>query len=295
MFSSIGEIVLKMQEEAVARAFYPFVEKDQGDKDPTEQRVSGGLPSLDVAQCETRIAVYDDLSAAPRVVIIDPQETRTYLEEITREVTNLSHEQGGSIPFMVIREVVENLIHAYFIEPTISILDHGNTIRFADQGPGIKEKARALQYGTTSATSEMRQYIRGTGSGLPYAQQYLHDKGGELEIEDNISTGTIVTISLTSPQRVETTIATPLPVTEVPPIAAAAPTRSQIVLSERGQLVVDYLKVHESVGPKELVEAYGKSQATWTRELQALEGMGVVAKRGGQKRFLTDMGRMLLA
>jgi hypothetical protein len=253
-------------------------------------------PSLDMAQCEARIAVYDDLSAAPRVVIIDPQDTRSYLEEITREVTNLSHGQGGSIPFMVIREVVENFIHAYFIEPTISILDHGNTIRFADQGPGIKEKERALEYGTTSATSEMRRYIRGTGSGLPYAQQYLHDKGGALEIEDNISTGTIVTISMTSPEHVETTITTPLPVTGVAPIAAAAAVAAPSVptLSERGRLVVDYLRQHESVGPKELVEAYGRSQATWTRELQALEGMGVVAKRGGQKRYLTDMGRLLL-
>lgn len=89
-------------------------------------------------------------------------------------------------------------MHAYFIEPTISILDGGNTIRFSDQGPGIREKGRALEYGTTSATEEMKQYIRGVGSGLPYAQQYMEDHGGTLTIEDNIHSGTIVTISLPS-------------------------------------------------------------------------------------------------
>ena len=45
---------------------------------------------------------------------------------------------------MVIREIVENFIHAHFVEPIISILDGGNTIRFADQGPGIEDKERAF-------------------------------------------------------------------------------------------------------------------------------------------------------
>ena len=137
---------------------------------------------------------------APRVVVIQPQDVRSYLEEITATVVRLAKEQGGSIPFMVIREAVENFIHAYFIQPTISILDGGDTIRFSDKGPGIREKARALEYGTSSATEEMRKYIRGVGSGLPYAQQYMEDKGGSLTIEDNISGGTVVTISTRSGQ-----------------------------------------------------------------------------------------------
>lgn len=143
-----------------------------------------------------RIAVFDDPAAAPRVVVVQPKDIRTYLEEVTATVTRLAKEQGGRISFTVIREVVENLVHAYFIEPTISILDGGNTIRFSDQGPGISEKSRALEYGTTSATEEMKRYIRGVGSGLPYAQQYMEDHGGSLTIEDNIHSGTIVTISL---------------------------------------------------------------------------------------------------
>lgn len=142
-----------------------------------------------------RIAVYDDAAAAPRVVMVEPKDVRSFLEEITGTVNKLSHEQGGTIPFMVIREIVENFIHAYFQAPTITILDGGNTIRFSDQGPGIKQKDLALEYGTSSATEEMKHYIRGVGSGLPYAQQYMVDKGGSLEIEDNLGGGTVVTIS----------------------------------------------------------------------------------------------------
>ena len=75
------------------------------------------------------------------------------------------------------------------------LADGGNTIRFSDQGPGIKQKDLALEYGTSSATEEMKHYIRGVGSGLPYAQQYMVDKGGSLDIEDNLGGGTVVTIS----------------------------------------------------------------------------------------------------
>lgn len=213
----------------MARPFYPFVDNDpDGAGDPatpptqggTEQPDAGAAPAragafapgaghapeapgggarraLTASEVDfpARIAVYDDAAAAPRVVIVDPKDVRSYLEEITKQVTSLSHEQGGTIPFTVIREIVENFIHAYFIEPTISILDSGNTIRFSDQGPGIKEKDRALEYGTSSATEEMKRYIRGVGSGLPYVQQYMEDKGGSLTVEDNISQGTVVTIS----------------------------------------------------------------------------------------------------
>lgn len=168
----------------MAQDFYPFV--DNG---------SDGGPSVMQVRHPARIAVYDDAAAAPRVVVVEPKDVREYLEEITLQVTQLASSQGGTIPFMVIREIVENFIHAFFIEPTISILDHGNTIRFSDQGPGIAQKDRALQYGTTSATEEMRRYIRGVGSGLPYVHQYMVDKGGSLKIDDNISGGTVVTIS----------------------------------------------------------------------------------------------------
>ncbi len=179
---------MKRGEAEVARDFYPMVEKREGADDMDGE---GGL-----VPAPARIAVYDDAAAAPRVVIVEPKDVRAYLEEVTATVSKLAREQGGAIPFMVIREIVENFIHAYFQSPTITILDGGNTIRFSDQGPGIQEKDLALEFGTSSATEEMRRYIRGVGSGLPYAQQYMEDKGGSLTIEDNIAGGTVVTISV---------------------------------------------------------------------------------------------------
>ena len=182
----------------MADAFYPFVGEGPTEIGAGADKVENSTsPELgEVVTNPTRIAIFDDPAAAPRVVVIQPSDVRSYLEEITATVTRLAKEQGGKISFTVIREVVENLVHAYFKEPTVSILDGGNTIRFSDQGPGIREKDRALEYGTSSATEEMKKYIRGVGSGLPYAQQYMEDHGGTLTIEDNINCGTIVTISM---------------------------------------------------------------------------------------------------
>ena len=177
----------------------PLPSQPESPQSPSPATPDAPSQELEVTSA-ARIAVYDDVAAAPRVVMVAPQDIRSYLEEITATVNKLAQEQGGAIPFTVIRECVENLIHAYFQAPTISILDRGNTIRFSDQGPGIPNKRLALEYGTSSATESMKRYIRGVGSGLPYASQYMADKGGTLTIEDNISGGCIVTISLSQAQ-----------------------------------------------------------------------------------------------
>ena len=293
----------------MARDFYPFVEETPTDVSSTNNK--DNIEELTV-RYETRIAVYDDVAAAPRVVVIEPTEIRSYLEEIVQAVNRLSHEQGGQIPFMVMREIVENFIHAHFASPTITILDHGNTIRFSDRGPGIKEKELALQYGTSSATESMKHYIRGVGSGLPYAQQYMIDKGGSLTIEDNISGGTVVTIStrFASDAHIQTHPSTEK--VEISPRETSSqrslkqdsssrdknPDISQISLpkieiSPRGQKVFAYLSEHELVGPTELVRMYGLSIPTWSRELRSLEEIGLIRKIS-QKYQLTQAGLALL-
>lgn len=257
----------------------------------------GEIASLeDEVKYAARIAVYDDPSVAPQVLVIDPSDIRTYLSEITNNVTRLSHERGGTLPFTIIREIVENYIHASFIEPSISIFDNGNTIRFCDQGPGIPEKERALEIGTTSASEAMKHYIRGVGSGLPIALQYMRDKGGTLTIEDNISSGTIVTISVAGRPAAETSAIQAPPV--APPAAAVpqaeAPQQAPaLALSARGEQVLDYLANHESVGGVDLVRELGGSQPTWSRELKVLDERGITRKVG-QRRVLTDAGRALL-
>lgn len=254
----------------MSHSFYPFVE-NQGDstafaraQEPGEDQLQKGAsippssPSTQttsskalVPQYAARIAVFDSVTAAPRVIVIEPSDVRDYLEEITREVTRLSQEVGGTIPFMVIREIVENFIHAYFIEPIISIIDHGQTIRFSDQGPGIKEKEKALDFGTTSATKEMKRYIRGVGSGLPYVKEYMKTTQGYLEVEDNISGGTIVTISaLPKPVQKEIFSQTP-----------AYPNQISTQMAQAATVGATFGEVHE----------YAKAQmpATQQRPVQA--------------------------
>ena len=194
--------------------FYPFV--DSGDPAPDNAHLTGSASMDDGdgktaggpmrAEAEqagfaTRIAVYDDMLSTPRVLVIAPKDVRAYLEEITNTVYRCMKEQGGGISLMVIREIVENFIHADFVEPIISILDDGNTIRFADQGPGIEDKERAFEFGVTSADRNQKRYIRGTGAGFPMVQQYLEHAGGAISIEDNLHQGTVVTVSI-DPSRV---------------------------------------------------------------------------------------------
>ena len=179
----------------MAHAFYPFVENDNDEQQHISSKATPQPNDALTPTYAARIAVVDTPYAQPRVVVINPCNTREYLEEITATVAKLASEQGSSIPFMVIREIVENFIHAYFVEPTISILNHGNTIRFADQGPGIKEKEKAFAFGTTSATQDMKKFIRGVGSGLPYVRAYMEQTHGSIVVEDNIAGGTIVTLN----------------------------------------------------------------------------------------------------
>lgn len=147
-----------------------------------------------------RIALYDDLLSAPRVTIVEPAPTGEFIEKLASYVYEQAREAGGTIPYTVIREVSENFIHARFKEATVSILDAGNTVRFADQGPGIPWKDRAQLPGFSSATEPMKSYIRGVGSGLPIVKEYLEFTHGTITIEDNLGTGSVVTISARSGQ-----------------------------------------------------------------------------------------------
>ncbi len=287
------------------RDFFPFVEKNtnQDEKNVSPENAL-------TVRYAARIAVYDDKAAAPRVVLVEPKDVRAYLDEIAATVNRLAHEQGGQIPFMVMREIVENFIHAHFVAPTISIMDNGNTIRFSDQGPGIKEKNRALEFGTSSATEEMKSFIRGVGFGLPYAQQYMVEKGGSLTLEDNISGGTIVTLSTrrskdahiqTLPTQEE--VEDSLSVTQEPaayqsitlPVSEKiAPQLPNLVLTDRAKLVLQYLSEHEWVGATELTTTFGLSTPTWSRELKSLVNIGIIGKVG-QKYKLTKIGETLLS
>ena len=60
----------------------------------------------------------------------------------------------------------------------------------------IQEKEKAQEPGFSSAIEPMKDYIRGVGSGFPIVRDYLDERDGSIVIEDNLTSGAVVTISL---------------------------------------------------------------------------------------------------
>ena len=145
---------------------------------------------------EARVAIYDSLLAPPRTLDLQAKNSLEFIGDLSQQIYQSAREMGGEIPFSVIKEIIENLIHAHFREAVITILNQGNTIRISDLGPGIKDKGKALQPGFSTATQEAKKQIRGVGSGLPIVKETISYLGGSLTIENNLEKGTVVTLSL---------------------------------------------------------------------------------------------------
>lgn len=272
--------------------------------------MSGGNNTPITTQQVARIAVYDDLLSAPRVVDVPPTDVGMYIEHIASKTYELSQARGGSIPYSVIREVAENLIHAYFKEPVISILDNGNTIRFADQGPGIENKDRAQLPGFTSATGEMKNYIRGVGSGFPLVKEYLRFSNGRLIIEDNIKTGTVITITVENHNAPHATpvvyqtqpapSATPSTdqtahATQARPIASKQEFQAAPNLDDRDLDILTLAAQMAVIGPTEVKNALGITVSTAYRILSKLEEAGLLETTSKRKKTLTDYGYHMLS
>jgi len=227
-----------------------------------------------------RIAVYDSLAAAPRVEEIEAADLGEAIERVASRTYNLARERGGGVPYTIIREISENLIHAGFSEVVVTILDDGNTVRFADQGPGIADKERVFLPGFSTATSDMKRHIKGVGSGLPIVRECLSFAGGTVEIDDNLGRGAVVTL------RVSPRSKSPDP-TEVPP---AAPPR----LSHRQKQVLSLVMELGAAGPSAVARELSVGLSTAYRDLASLEEAGLIVADESGKRALTERGVTLL-
>jgi len=236
-----------------------------------------------VVEDRARIAVYDNLLSAPRIVDIPPQDVPGFIEDIAVATFELSRQQGGQLPYAVIREITENFIHAGFLECTVSILDEGNTLRFADQGPGISKKDLVLQPGVSSASRWMKDYIRGVGSGFPVVSEYLSVSHGSLSIEDNAENGVVVSLSLVR--------GTPGFLTgESIPEKSLDSQLPTIKLSTREERALLLLNEHGLLGTLALAKLLGVSAHTATRLFQKLEKLEVVELTQNKKRILSNAG-----
>jgi hypothetical protein len=226
-----------------------------------------------------RIAVYVEPHSPPLVVQVADHPLLEHnfpaiIELLAARAYNLAREQGGQLPFGVVRELVENLVHASFAGVVITILDGGNTIRVSDRGPGIPDKEAALRPGFTSADAGAKRVIRGVGSGFSIVKETLANLEGSLDLEDNLGHGTVVTA------RVSPEVNAPLAPATVPPYN----------LSER-QLKTLLLAVELApVGPTRIAEELGVSTSTAYRDLVSLEDLGFVISGQTGHRSVTDAG-----
>ncbi|MDR5682529.1 MAG: ATP-binding protein [Armatimonadota bacterium] len=224
---------------------------------------------------EVRLAVYDSPLAEPRVISLSSDDFHDLVAKLATSTFDHAQRRGSRIPFVVIREIVENLIHAHFRNAVITITDEGNTIRISDQGPGIRDKERAMQPGFTTATSAMRKVIRGVGSGLPVAREQLTFLGGAITLEDNLDGGTVVTLRM-APERT------------TPPSAPSRPTLAKT--TERQNRVLLLVAEMGSAGPTTVAKELDISLSTAYRELAALERLDLLRAHPGGRRTLTEQG-----
>jgi hypothetical protein len=227
-----------------------------------------------------RIAIYDTLTSPPRVLSVERDGLPALMDALATETYRACREQGGQVPYIVIRELIENLIHASFRDVVVTVLEGGQVIRISDHGPGISNKERAVEVGFTTATETQRQYIRGVGSGLPVARESLAFMQGVLQIEDNLGGGTVLTINLPNQQTIVMPPAAP---------AAAAPK-----LTTRQKRVLFLLMELGDAGPTAVGRELGVAAATAYRELGVLEKLGLLHSRGDGKRALTGEGVTVL-
>jgi hypothetical protein len=227
-----------------------------------------------------RIAIYDTLTSPPRVVSVERDELPMLMDALATETYRACREQGGQVPYIVIRELIENLIHASFRDVVVTVLESGQVVRISDHGPGIANKERAVEVGFTTATEKQRRYIRGVGSGLPVARESLAFMQGVLQIEDNLGGGTVLTINLPNQ-----------PATLPPPSATTTDTPK---LTTRQKRVLFLLMELGDAGPTAIGRELGVAAATAYRELGVLEKMGLIHSRGDGKRALTGEGVTVL-
>ena len=251
---------------------------DSAGKPPPKPPLGSPLPETPLGPAAPRIAIYDTLTSPPRVIAVEEKDLPALIASLAEKTYHYCREQGGQVPYSVLQELIENLLHAYFRDVVITILDNGQTIRISDHGPGVDDKDRAFLPGFTTATADQRHIIRGVGSGLPLARESLQFLRGILTVEDNLGGGAVFTIKMPS----------------APQPAAAAPGVPVVKLTNRQTKVLVLLMELGSAGPTQVGKELGFAPATAFRELAVLQEMGLIHSLDGGKRALREEGLRLL-
>ncbi|HEB12166.1 MAG TPA: hypothetical protein ENI11_00630 [Actinobacteria bacterium] len=236
---------------------------------------SGDQSGCSNTSSSARIAIYESSSPAPRVMVLEIGNHKEFLRSCIESVFDIVREQGGFLPMVAIKEIVENLVHTDFQGVVVSIMDEGNRLSVSDHGPGISEKKFALEPGFSTAGVTEKALVRGVGSGLAVATQAMAAVGGTLDIQDNLDKGTVATLAMpkksTKKRRVET---------DTP----------RLRLSKRQKKVLFIVVELGAVGPSRIADELSAGLSTAYRDLRLLESAGLIKCDKNGKRTLTDHG-----
>ncbi|MDD5621764.1 MAG: ATP-binding protein [Actinomycetota bacterium] len=259
------------------------------------EKIYGNIEKIPV-----RIAVYDNMRSIPRIVNLSYDNIADFINETTQKTYSLSHEIGGRIPYTIIKEIIENLIHADFKEVVITVLGRGDHIIITDQGPGIEDKEKAFLPGYTSATSKMKEYIRGVGSGFPIVKETITFSGGSIDVKDNIRKGTVISLKLGQPEKSDGVKDTEIKTTgESIPVVLDEDKKNPAdgidkfdrkLLSDRQKKILFVILELEEAGPSTIASELGFSLSTSYRELIYLEKNKLLASSSNGKRKLSKKG-----
>ena len=256
-------------------------------------------PKENTLNIPVRIAVYDNMRSIPRIVDLNFKDINNFINETPQKIYNMSHEIGGRIPYTIIKEIIENLIHADFKEVVITILDSGNHVIVSDQGPGIEDKEKAFLPGYTSATSKMKEYIRGVGSGFPIVKETITFSGGSIDVKDNIKRGTVISLKLEPLEKSEKVQDTGTQLSTELPSESEGGDKTQtisvykfndMILSDRQRKILFVILELEEAGPSTIAKELGFSLSTSYRELIYLEKNKLLISSSNSKRKLSKKG-----
>jgi len=139
--------------------------------------------------------------------------------------------------------------------------------------------------GFTTASAEMKSLIRGVGSGLPLVNNYLSRNGGCFSIEDNLGTGTVLTVE-----------AGPVPEKErgsIDGVLSHPGVETSDVdpeLTPRHKKVLALAFECSEVGPTLLARELSVGLSTAFRDLEYLTSVGLIEQNSSGRRVLTRHG-----
>jgi len=244
-------------------------------------------------QC--RIAVHEERIAPPRVILVDETDPRRFMREMCNRSFELAQSLGGVLPRVLFKELLDNLIHAGFQDPVITLSDRGNSLTVGDHGDGISSPEHAIQLGFSTGTRFLRNYIRGVGSGLPLVKEIIEKMGGSLVIDRNLHRGALLRVTLNTTQ-LDKLEAQGIPsldqqsfrFTSRPSLSSSF--TEDVILSDREKHVLLLLGETETVGPSKVAKELDISLSTAHRDLARLERRSLLQSLPNGKKRLTEKG-----